>query len=86
MLTSPAFGSLALTDASAALFLAFGDRRRRHRARSGGHIGCTQRRSAHGARLAMGQSVLFVGARNQLPSRGVILKVLEKRGRHILTV
>ena len=34
-----AFGSFALTDASAALFLAFGDRCRRHRAQTGWHIG-----------------------------------------------
>jgi len=86
MVTRPAFGSLALTDASAALFLAFGDRRRRHRARSDGHIGCTKGRPAHGARLALGQSVRFVGARNQRPSGVVIPRVCDNGRRHLPTV
>ena len=81
-----ACGSLALTDASAALFLALRDRRRRHRARSDGHIGCTKGRSAHGAGLALGESVSFVGARNQLPSGVVIRKVGDKGRRHLPTV
>src|SRR5512138_4000583 len=76
----------ALTDASAALFLAFGNRHGRHRGLSDGQVGGTKGRSAHCARLPLGQGVPFVGARNQLPSSVVIGKLLAKDRRHMATV
>ena len=77
---------LSLTDASTAFFLAFGDCDRRHRARSDGQTGQPKGRSAHCARLAVGQGVLFVAARDQRPSVVVIGKIGDDRGRHLSTI
>ena len=72
--------------ASAALFPAFGNRRSRHRARFEGQVGGTKEHSVYYVRLPLRQGVLFIGARNELPSSIGIRGVLEKGGLHISTV
>jgi hypothetical protein len=72
-----------LTGAATALFLAFGDRDGRHRARSLRDPVGAETCSAHGAWLPTRERVSFVGARNQPLSR---VAVREERIRHMPTV